>query len=128
MLRWCQTTPSLTPHRGSPGGSILFADADGATKIGDVELLETALRHAARHTNDLRSAPVSTASVPQARAELLGFALGSRAHLEVGRWLVCVGGRERGRGGVKIDGAACIVCVEPANWLVESRECRVHHL
>lgn len=74
------------------GQICLFMDADGATRVSDMQLLEAALQDAASSkdstiSRDSQAAGVTPAAAPTAAAQgsstgLLAAAVGSRAHLE----------------------------------------------
>lgn len=72
------------------GQSCLFMDADGATRVSDMELLEAALQEVASSkdstvSSDSRATAAgkaAAASTPGSSAGLLAAAVGSRAHLE----------------------------------------------
>lgn len=76
------------------GQSCLFMDADGATRVSDMELLEAALQEVASSKDSTVSADSKTAAATNGKAAaagaavggssagLLAAAVGSRAHLE----------------------------------------------
>ncbi|PSC74459.1 Dolichyl-phosphate beta-glucosyltransferase [Micractinium conductrix] len=72
----------------SRGQRLLMMDADGATKVSDLERLETKLAQICTHNNgpvgSLAGATTAAASAPAvaARSGGLGFVLGSRAHMQ----------------------------------------------